>query len=206
MGGLAVLFFIVLYLVIAFKVVGKFKASRYKWLAVALVILIPSGDAVVGRVYLKYLCAKEGGLKVYRVAEKVDGFMDDAAVTEYWAKELGYQFVEGKASSGNYFRYTKNDDKFIREDKVSPISKYRVRSLHIDDTRNLYMSEQYQVENISTGEILATNTQIGFNGGWAERFLAQFSDAGGGGVAWCWNVTTDPINRHNEVILGSLKP
>lgn len=49
MGGLAVIFFIALYLVVAFKTVGKFRAPRYKWLVVGLFVLIPTGDAVVGR-------------------------------------------------------------------------------------------------------------------------------------------------------------
>ena len=60
MGGLGVLFCIGLYLFIAFKVIGAFKTSRYQWLVIALVVLIPSGDAVVGRWYLQHLCAKEG--------------------------------------------------------------------------------------------------------------------------------------------------
>lgn len=40
-------------------------------------------------------------------------------------------------------------------------------------------------------EVLATSTQVYFNGGWAEKFLAAFSDAGGGSVARCDGVELD---------------
>jgi hypothetical protein len=205
MGGLAVLFFIGLYFVIAFKVVGKFKASRYKWLAVALVVLIPSGDAVVGRLYLKYLCSKEGGLKVYRVAEHVEGFMSDTSWDgDYWLKNDGFKFSESRPVNGMVTRYSMQDGKLITENRVIPKSKYRLRSLHIGDTKNIYLRYQYVLDDMQSGEVLATHTEVGFNGGWAERFLAQFSDAGGGGVAWCTPVPWIG-NPAVEIITHSLK-
>lgn len=203
MGGLAVLLSIALYLVAAYWAIKMTKASRFKWVVVAVAVLLPTADAIVGRVYLKYLCAKEGGLKVYRVAQHVEGFFDDRAVTEYWARELGYRFIEGESHSGRYFRYTRIDGKFIRDENISPISKYRVRSIHIGDTRDIYMRYEYLVDDIRSAEVLAADTEIGFNGGWAERFLAEFSDAGGGGVAWCGSEY--PEIRRKALILSSLK-
>ena len=179
------------------------KVSPLKWFVVGLVVLLPTADMVVGRVYLKYLCAKEGGLKVHRVAEHVEGFLDDGAVTEYLPRELGYRFIEGRSSSGRYFRYTRTDGTFVREENIVPISKYRVRSIHIGDTRSMYMRYEYVVEDIRSAEVLAVDTEIGFNGGWAERFLAQLSDAGGGGVAWCGSGY--PETRHKTLIMSSLK-
>ncbi|MDO8262338.1 MAG: hypothetical protein Q7T21_03835 [Gallionella sp.] len=202
MGGLAVIFFVALYVVIAFKVVGKFKASRYKWLAVALIVLIPGGDAVVGRVYLKYLCADEGGLKVYRVAEHVEGFMDD--YRDYWVKNREYQFSEDFLLNGKVTRYSKQNGQIVREGNVMPRSQYRVSS-SFGNTKDLYLRSQFVVETLQ-GEVLATDTQISFNGGWAERFLALFSDAGGGTVAWCTNTELDPVIRHRRIVLNTLKP
>jgi hypothetical protein len=205
MGGLGVIFFIAFYLVIALKVFGKFKASRYKWLVVALIVLIPSGDAVVGRLYLKYLCANEGGLKVYRVAERVEGFMEDGGIDDDWVKNGGYQFSESAPVNGLVTRYSRQPDgRIIKEESVMPKSKYRVRSIVLGQ-HDIYMRYQYEVADQAGIEVLATDTQIGFNGGWAERFLAQFSDAGGGGVAWCGNVSDGPVIRHREVISSSLK-
>lgn len=201
MGGLGVIFFIALYLVIAFKVVRKFKASRYKWLVVALIVLIPSGDAMVGRVYLKYLCAEDGGLKVYRVAEHVEGFMDD--YRDYWVKEGKYQFSEDFSTNGKVTRYSNQNGQIVREDNVLPRSQYRVSST-FGNTKDIYLRSQFVVETLQ-GEILATDTLIAFNGGWAERFLAQFSDAGGGAVAWCSNMELNPLVRHEKLVTTVLK-
>jgi len=200
MGGLAVLFFIALYLVIAFKVVGKFKASRYKWMVVALVVLIPSGDAVVGRIYLKYLCAKEGGLKVYRVAEHVEGFMGNGTHNDYWVKERGYQFAEDRPVSGMTTRYSNKNGQIIREDNVLPNSRYKLSLLNFGQVKHFYMRQQYVLETMNSGEILATDNQIYFNGGWAEKFLAAFSDAGGGSVARCDNSRLDYENLVTSVL------
>lgn len=204
MGGLAVLFFVALYLVVAFKVIGKFKASRYKWPIVALIVLIPSGDAVVGRLYLKHLCAEEGGLKVYRVVEHVQGFMDDGSHSDYWIKEHDYQFSEDRLTNGMTTRYSKKNGQIVQENSVVPQSLYRVSSKHIGNTKNIYLRSQFVVDT-PQGEVLATDTQIAFNGGWAERFLAQFSDAGGGTVAWCNNTELDPVIRHRRMVSSVLK-
>lgn len=53
-----------------------------------------------------------------------------------------------------------------------------------------YSRNQEVIEDIATGEVLATYTHLAFTGGWAERFLAMFSDAGPGNVAWC---STEPF-------------
>jgi len=204
MGGLAVIFFIGLYIFIALMVFKRFDGSRYKWLVLALIVLIPSGDAMVGRVYLKYLCTNEGGLKVYRVAEHVEGFMDDGSHSDYWVKEHGYQFSENRLTNGMTTRYSKQNGQLIREDKVISRSQYRVSSSHIGDTKNIYLRSQFVVDT-SQGEILATDTQIAFNGGWAERFLAMFSDAGGGTVAWCSNTELDSVVRHRRLVSSTLK-
>lgn len=204
MGGLAALFFIGLYVFITYKIVKRFEGSRYKWLVLALMVLIPSGDAVVGRLYLKHLCMEEGGLKVHRVAEHVEGFMDD--YRDYWVKEGKYQFSEEFPVNGKVTRHFKQNGQMIREDKEMPQSKYRVRSQTVGSVHDRYLRDMFLVESISNSEILASDTQIAFNGGWAERFLAQFSDAGGGAVAWCTNTELDPVIRHRRIVSNTLKP
>lgn len=203
MGGLAALFFIGLYIAIAYWVFKRCGGSSFRWMVLALAVLIPSGDAVVGRLYLKHLCAQEGGLKVYRVAEHVDGFMDD--YRDYWVKAGKYRFTEEFPINGKVIRYSKNNGKIIREDNVLPQSQYRVRLQHLGSVHDRYLRNMYLVESIPNGEILATDTQIAFNGGWAERFIALFSDAGGGTVAWCTNTELDPLVRHGRLVSTTLK-
>lgn len=205
MGGLAVVFFIGLYIAIAYWLFKRFDGSNFRWLVVALAVLIPSSDAIVGRLYLKHLCAAEGGLKVYRVVEHVDGFMGDGSHSDYWVKEHGYQFAEDRPVNGMTTRYFKQNEHIAQEINVPPQSQYRVRSEYVGSLRDRYLRHVFQVETIPNSETLATDTQIAFNGGWAERFIALFSDAGGGTVAWCTNTELDSVVRHRRLVLNTLK-
>ena len=199
MGGIAVLFLLGLYLVIAVVAIVKAKPIWAKGIVLLAALLIPTADAVYGRYKLKQMCAAEAGLKVYRVAEHVEGFMgyaDEALITKH-----GFQFVEQKISP-YYYRLSQQNGQIIREDKVSPKSKYRLRESY-DDT-SIYRRSQLLIEEIATGEILATDTRLTFEGGWAERFLAQFSDSGGGNVAFCSD-NPYPEIRTKNLILNTLK-
>jgi len=198
MGGLALIFFIGLYIFIARKLFKRFDGSRYKWLVIVLIVLVPTGDAVVGRLYLKKLCAEEGGLKVYRVAEHVEGFMNNDR--EYWIEEYGYQFSEDLPSNGVTTRYSKQNGGIVREVKVSPESQYRLLLKHFDQKKT-YRYSQYLIEEIASGEILATQTQIGFNGGWVDKLIAAISD-GGTSPAWC---TYTEFHNPAEIVKRTLK-
>jgi len=204
MGGLAVLLSISLYLVLAYRAIKSTKASRIKWLVVAVVVLLPTADAVVGRVYLKYLCAKEGGLKVYRVAQHVDGFMSDTFWDgDYWLKKYGFQFSESPPVNGRVTRYSMQNGKLITEKNVRSKSMYRVRYVSNGDT---YVRAERRVETINGDEVLASYKGFSFHGGWAERFLAAFTDAGVGNVAFC---DRDPSHSAKyevaQVVTSSLK-
>lgn len=201
MGGLAVLFLFGLYCVLAVVAIVKVKPIWVKGLVLLAAFLIPTADAVYGRYKLKQMCAAEGGLKVYRVAEGVEGFMGYAH--EGLLTKPGYQFVEKYISSGKYYSFSKQNGQIIREDYITPKSKYRLRETY-DDT-SIYKRGQLLIENIATGEVLATDTQLIFEGGWAERFLAQFSGSGGGSVAWC-NDTPDILIRKPKIVISTLKP
>lgn len=203
MGGLAVLLILGLYFVLTVLAVIKTKPLWAKGLVLLAALLIPTADAVYGRYQLKQICAVEAGLKVYRVVEHVEGFMEQLG-TDYWVRNGGYKFSEDFPLNGTATRYSKRDGQIIQDNRVAPKSQYRVRSIRIGETKDTYLRSQFVVDTIQ-GEILATDTQIAFNGGWAERFLAQFSDAGGGAVAWCTNAELDPVIRHRKMVVSTLK-
>lgn len=184
MGGLAVLFLLGLYLVLTVVAIVKTKPLWAKGLVLLAALLIPTADAVYGRYKLKQMCAAEAGLKVYRVAEHVEGFMASAA-DDYYIKHYGYQFIEAEKSPGKYYRVSRQSKQIIREENVTPISKFKASLGDLEPMGRLYWRQKYLIEAIPNGEVLATDAQIGFRGGWAERFLAQFSDAGVGSVALC---------------------
>ena len=194
MGGLAVLFLLSIYFVITVLVVVKVKGLPYKAVALLVMLLIPTADAIYGRYKLKQMCAAEAGLKVYKVAHNVEGFMADAA-DGFYIQHFGYQFTEAERTHGKYYRASKQNDQIVIEDNVTPKSVYRLRLIREFEMPNYdknqsYYRHQEAIESIATGEVLATYTHLAFKGGWAERFLGMFSDAGAGNVAWC---STEPI-------------
>jgi hypothetical protein len=203
MGGLGFILVIALYIFVAYKVVAAMERRWIKKVAIIVVLLIPTADAIYGRIKLRSMCEAEAGLKIFRVAEHVEGFMDDGSHSDYWVKEHGYQFSENRLTNDKTTRYSKQNGQLIREDNVMPRSQYRVSST-FGNTKDIYLRSQFVVDT-PQGEILATDTQIAFNGGWAERFLAQFSDAGGGTVAWCSNTELDSVIRHRRLVSSTLK-
>lgn len=202
MGGLGFILVVALYIFIAYKVV---EAAERRWLKVVMIIaalLIPTVDAIYGRIKLKRMCEAEAGLKIYRVVEHVEGFMASTA-DESWIKQYGYQFSEGERSTKKYYRIAKQDGQIVIEENVIPKSQYKLRK-HNFGEKDAFSHSQYLIEVSATGEILATDTQLTYNGGWAERFLAMFSDAGGGNVAWCSN-NPYPEIRIQSLVNGALK-
>ena len=193
MGGLAVLFILGLYFVLTVLAMVKVKPLWAKGLVLLAALLIPTADAVYGRYKLKQMCAAEAGLKVYKVAHGVEGFVgyaEEEMITKY-----GYEFVESERTHGKYYRLSLSNGYIVTDENVTPKSTYRFR-LVLDfempnyNEKQSYSRNQEVIEDIATGEVLATYTHLAFTGGWAERFLAMFSDAGPGNVAWC---STEPF-------------
>ncbi len=199
MSGIGVLLVIGLYFFIAYKIVGALKTKRLKWLAVVILALIPTADAVVGRVYLQHLCATEGGLKVNRVVNGVEGFIGAFGVDVEAVEKYGYKFSESSPWNGRVDRYSKVNGQMINENNVTPKSKFRVRLLNIGE-RDIYIRQMLVVETFPSEGMLAAHAQIGFSGGWAERFVALF---GSGSRTWC--KSQDSMARYRELIASSLK-
>ncbi len=61
MGGLAVVLLLVGYLALSVWLIAKVRGARAKLIVLAIALLLPTADAIVGRLYLKHLCAREGG-------------------------------------------------------------------------------------------------------------------------------------------------
>ena len=111
MGGLAVLALLGLYIFLAITVFNAAKTTSAKVIALLLILLIPTADAIYGRIKLQQMCKAEGGFKVYRVVQGVEGFMYEFA-DERWITQYGYQFVEVDEYPGSdhqhiYPKYTR---------------------------------------------------------------------------------------------------
>ena len=186
MGGLAVLFVIGLYLAIALWIVIK-SPGWWRLLALLAFVLIPSADALWGRyVTLPRLC-KDAGLKVYAKASKEQGLMLSTA-DDYWLTKYGFPFVEGVNGAGRTYRRSLRNGQSILESNVQPRAKY-VNRMVVSGEGTSFLTGTLTVEDRLSGDILGAVRAHTFLGGWAEQFLAKFSDAGVSGVDGCgWEV------------------
>lgn len=204
MGGLAVLVIIVAYIAIAFMVVRAIKSKGWK-IAISLVfLLLPTADALVGRLFLKYVCATEGGLQVAKAVEGVEGFYDDTKrPLPEWIVKHGYQYVEGKDLDGELMRLERGpNDGVVERKAIRPRSKYRLE--RSSERSAGFTRSEYRVRETATNDVLARYVNISYAGGWVERLLGAFSDAGGSFAGACY-VGAQRI-WPDQIVKSALKP
>src|SRR4030067_1247030 len=69
MIALMVLAALLVYLVVAWVTIKWLPTKKAKWIAVAVFILIPTWDEILGRIYFKSLCETESGMRIYQTVE-----------------------------------------------------------------------------------------------------------------------------------------
>lgn len=201
MGGLLVLALIAGYIWMATKLVKNTQPYWRKALIALAAILIPTADAVYGRIKLKQMCEAEGGLHIYRVVEGIEGFdYPRMSPNEEWLTKYGYRFIEGDQSNGIRTRLSlQPDGKIIREVDILPMSKYAFE-VRLGDVRDVYYRAESRVVEKRSSEILARHVNIGYAGGWFERFASGLYAATGN--AGSCGSTVYP----SELITKTLKP
>lgn len=172
MGGLLVLVLIGSYVWGATKLFKRTGTHWAKALIVVTAVLIPTADAVYGRIKLKQMCEAEGGLHIYRVVEGVEGFDDpESRPTEGWLTKHGYRFVEGREPSGKRSRLSLNPDgTILREVDITPKSNFQY-DMALGNPRDIYVRIEQSVRVSNSGEILGRSVNISYAGGWFERFV-----------------------------------
>jgi hypothetical protein len=209
MGGLFVLFLLGLYIWGAYKIVRWIKPVWGKALVVVAVLLIPTADAVYGRIKLKQMCETDGGLKIYKTVEGVEGFYEPSTLLdETWIRKYKFAFVEGQNWSNGKLvidRLVLLPDGGTRLEKnVNQRSKYRFR-VGRGNLSDLYLRTDFVVETIDGNELLGRITNFNYAGGWAERLVVGISDAGRGSAGTC---DLNPYIRglHQDLVMATLKP
>jgi hypothetical protein len=180
MGGLLVLALIAGYVWGTAKLVRMTNPAWARVLIVIAAILIPTADAVYGRIKLKQMCEAEGGLHIYRVVKGVEGFeSSDSQPTEGWLKMHKYQFVEGSWIDGKSFRLSMNPDgTVLQEFGIAPKSEY-LFGMSPGDPNNTYFRIEWTVRTRNTDEVLGRFVNIAYKGGWFERLVGGLYAAGG---------------------------
>lgn len=180
MGGLGILFFVGLYALVALYALVK-TSGWWRLATLAAVLLIPSADSLWARYVTMPRVCQEAGLKVYRKADKAEGLRFDGAADDSFVKKYGFAFVEGRAAGGRYYRFSKVGDQIVHEPEVKPKARY-VSEREVLSVNSQVGGAAYRVRDLSTGEVVGELVTLGYGGGWAERFLAAFTDSGPGPI------------------------
>ncbi len=183
MGGLAILLIVVLYVALAVWLVVRMNGWRRKAVVGLIAFLLPTADGFLGRKYVEHLCAKDGGLKVYRVVEGVEGVLG-LAPDRQTLKRTGYRFVEIDRATVDpkraYWRIEQLPDGQIQQEfDAKPRAKYIVETKHGGTGFPTHIAiSDLQVRELASGELAARFRMYSGGAGLAERFLAQFTGAG----------------------------
>lgn len=193
MTGLIVLGILLAYIAIA---AGIAVLAKGKWrvLVIAVFVLIPTWDIIPGKIALDRLCEKEGGIKIYRSVNGVEGFLsvDGKAYEEYFTR-YGYKYVEiarekrdprtAKAVGIEYARVTLGDDGKLKEETIDkPRSQYSYKKaprigegqVEFGIVRNID-----SIVDLRTNETLASRTEIYWTGSWLQRYGSPILGFGG---------------------------
>lgn len=108
---LIVLAYIALSIVIVSKVYKKFATKKSKYIAIAIMVLIPIWDIVLGYPIYKLLCWSSAGVHIYKTVDNVEGFYVGKDSGRYSKipplPYKGYTFIEykRKQESKEPYRY-----------------------------------------------------------------------------------------------------
>lgn len=89
------------------KVYDKTKSLTKKRIAIAIFILIPTWDLILGFPIYAYLCATQSGVKIYKSVDNVEGFYvgEQSISSQPVDPYNGYRFIDYKEKeNGKYYR------------------------------------------------------------------------------------------------------
>jgi hypothetical protein len=119
MIALIILSVAMIYLVIGSLIVKHIANKWGKGIAIAILILIPTGDAIVGQVSHIYLCSTEERVKVYQTVVLPAEYWDKKGAPKFFG---AYGFVDMKLLP-NKFEWHSVNEPYI--DSVIKIEKWR---------------------------------------------------------------------------------
>lgn len=161
MIALTLLVIFILYLLTAFfitrRLVKRATSTRAKWaigtLSALVFFLIPTWDHLFGGMYFNYLCAKEGGIKIYKTME---------LGREYYLQpgEIDYNTAGRLPATGGELDHRKLGETFSTETRPQNLS-------------NFFRIEKYVylVREKISDQVLATSTRFVYRGGWLVNHL-----------------------------------
>lgn len=209
MGGLAILLIVVLYITLAAWLVVRAKGWWRKAAVGLIAFALPTADGYFGRKYVEHLCAKDGGLKVYRVVKDVEGVLGLAPDSQT-LKRTGYRFIEYAGSFSDPKRAIRRierlaEGQILEEFDAKPRARYAIeRKLGGTEFPSNVAIADMQVRELASGEVIARFRKYSGGSGWAERFLASFTGAGYAQGTEC--AAPDQSMGPDELAMQALRP
>ncbi len=182
MGGLGFLLVIFVYLLASLALVVFTPTLNYKALVLLAVVLIPSADAIYGRIKLNQMCKADGGLRVYKQPHNIEGYMRQFRPDETAVKNGLFKFSESEVRKGGFNRVSMQNGELVYEEVVKAISQYKAYLGNAVQLDSFYGYQDSVVETYPEGEVVARDREYFYRGGWAKRFLGSFADAGSSSV------------------------
>lgn len=222
MGGFLILFVAALYIFTVYWIAKKIKSRWGKIIATILLVLIPTVDAIYGRLKLKQLCGTEGGLHVFHTVSNAKGIFQKNEPREDWIVKYGFDFIEGEYMKNGHvenLRLVKTDQNRVTKLFNLPlISEYEIRLQNQPDIQKNYEHTKYAtwirkdiyIENRNTHEILGRITDFNYAGGWIERLISEMyasrGDAGSCNIAKnSWEYSQLDSKLLSEIFIHDLK-
>jgi hypothetical protein len=150
--------YILIAVLITLAIAKRQKNAKAKWLAafftLAVFVLIPTWDWLLGSIYLQYLCAKEGGAKVYKTVEVGPEFILKPGDSDY--NTAGR--LPAKGGELNVKKLTERFSFMHSSEQVS--SFFRIEK------------DTYVIKDIVTGDVMGTSVSFLFFGGWFQNNFA----------------------------------
>lgn len=146
MVGIIVSFIFFTYIGISYFVVSRIKNKRHKYIAIAVLVLIPTWDIIIGRAMFYGLCLTQGGIHVYQTVD---------LGPEYFDKEGVPLFFDRKKSL-----------KEMRLDEYVGLNDYGFSSKFFNVKKDVDM-----IVNKENNEIKGDVTYFVFFGGWVFNAL-----------------------------------
>lgn len=213
MGGLGLLLVFVAYIWLA-SAIGKWAHRNLPILAALavslLLVTLPFVDAVAGRAVLKSKCSQQGSVAVLESIQGVEGIGVGYGVFPDSPSYYGYQFVEGGYAYKDapwMFERAEPDPvsgQVQIKKKVVPKASYSLQDGPRQDS-TYFFKTRTSVNEISTGREIASFDWFAFRGGWAERVMMAFSDAGPGQAASC-GTSKDKHEKTISMLHATLRP
>jgi hypothetical protein len=156
-------------------------------LLLVAMLAIPLGDDLWGRFRVNQLCSAEGGQKIFKTIQNVEGVQVNG-INGDLVGELGYRFIETRESSFFKGRFIKEPARYsVGPNGLPEIEKNivpKARYAHIQGQVQLPgQIRRYQqfIIDLKTNDVLAKDTSFVFLGGWAFRMLySAYGGASGG--------------------------